>query len=121
MDTVLVADDDDELRQVYELWLEDIGEWDVRTAADGDEALARLDDAVDVAVLDRRMPGATGDEVAADIQSTMRGCDVIMVSAYQPDGNIDQAVYDRYLTKPVRKEELMEAIASELGNPHEPR
>ena len=117
MRTVLLADDDSELLEMYELWLADRDEWTTRTAADGDEALEKLDETVDVAVLDRRMPEVDGDEVARTVRSTYPGCDVIVASAFQPDDGFDDRHYDQYLTKPVQMETLVEAISTQLSDP----
>jgi len=110
MTTVLVADDDQELLEMYDLWLSSVQGVTAQTATDGDEALERLDETVDVAVLDRRMPETSGDEVAGAIAATYPDCTVVIASAFQPDENIDEQTYDRYLTKPVSRDELLETI-----------
>lgn len=114
MPTVLIADDNDELLETYDIWLSEQEEWTVRTATDGDEALAQFEPSVDVAVLDRKMPNVPGDEVARHIRSTPHDCNVVIVSAYQPDEHIDEEIYDTYLRKPVRMSEMVEAIQSQL-------
>jgi len=110
MTTVLVADDDQELLEMYDLWLSSVQGVTARTATDGDEALERLDESIDIAVLDRRMPETSGDEVAETIAATFPDCTVVIASAFQSDGNIDEQTYDRYLTKPVGRDELLETI-----------
>lgn len=61
---VLVADDDTLVRAGIRMLLERVSQVEVvAEAADGDEALALLGDAVDVALLDVRMPRRGGIEV----------------------------------------------------------
>ena len=59
--TVLVVDDDRQLADLYAAWLR--GEYDVRTAYGGEEAIEAMSGAVDVALVDRLMPRIPGDEV----------------------------------------------------------
>lgn len=115
MTTVLVAEDDEELLEMYDLWFDRLPDLSVRTATDGREALDLLDDAVDVAVLDRGMPETSGGEVARTIESTYPGCSVIVVSAYRPDDHIEEDDYDHYLTKPIRRDELLDAVEREAS------
>lgn len=64
---VLVVDDDADWRETLRIILEDQG-YEVTEASDGEEALSRLsEEAFAVALLDLRMPGMNGDEVAARI------------------------------------------------------
>ena len=59
--TILVVEDEQALIELYVRWLED--EYDVRTAEGGEEALEEFDDSVGVVLLDRLMPGMSGDEM----------------------------------------------------------
>ena len=95
---------------MYDRWLASVQEVTARTATDGDEALDRLDDSTVVAVLDRRMPETSGDEVARVSASTYPDCLVVIASALQQDDNLDANTYDYYLTKPVSRDELLETI-----------
>jgi DNA-binding response OmpR family regulator len=102
--TVLVVDDEADLTALYAAWLE--SEYDVRTATDGEEALDRLDSDVDVALLDRRMPEMTGDEVLEEIRAREIGAQVAMLTAVEPDASIAEMSFDDYVTKPVEREEV---------------
>jgi DNA-binding response OmpR family regulator len=106
--TVLVIEDERALAGVYERWLD--GRYDVRVAHDGESALEALDAEVDVVVLDRVMPGLSGDEVLERIREGGYGCRVVVVSAVEPDFDVVEMGFDRYLTKPVDGPELVEAI-----------
>lgn len=106
--TVLVVDDEPPLVEVYARWLED--DYEVRTAGSGSEALERIDADVDVVLLDRLMPGMTGDEVLAELRERLPECKVAMVTAVEPDVDIVTMGFDDYLTKPVDREELLATV-----------
>ena len=80
-------------------------------AADGDTALALLGvNAYDIAVLDRDIPGPTGDEIAARIVASGTGMPILMLTA--ADRLDDKASgfelgADDYLTKPFELRELV--------------
>ena len=80
-------------------------------AGDGDTALELLDlNAYDIAVLDRDIPGPSGDEVAARIVASGSGLPILMLTA--ADRLDDKASgfelgADDYLTKPFELQELV--------------
>jgi CheY-like chemotaxis protein len=88
----------------------------VRTALDGRQALAVLDEfEPDVAVLDLGMPGMSGHELARRIRATPRGAGMLVVAATGWGGESDressrQAGFDAHLVKPVAIEALMQLI-----------
>ena len=102
--TVLVADDEEGLVGLYEAFLAE--RYEVRTATDGRAALSLADEGVDVAVLDRRMPGATGDEVLSALRADESRYQVAMLTAVEPDTDILALPFDDYRTKPVDRQEL---------------
>jgi two-component system response regulator VanR len=80
-------------------------------AGDGDTALQQLSiNAYDIAVLDRDIPGPSGDEVAARIVASGSGMPILMLTAAD---RIDEKVSgfelgaDDYLTKPFDLQELV--------------
>jgi len=81
------------------------------TAADGDAALELLSiNAYDIAVLDRDIPGPTGDEIARQIVASGAGTPILMLTA--ADRLEDKASgfelgADDYLTKPFELQELV--------------
>jgi DNA-binding response OmpR family regulator len=107
---VLVVEDEPELAEIYAFQLSD--EYDVLTATGGQEALDLLDEvgAVDVALLDRRMPSLSGDEVLAELRDRGHDCRVAIVTAVDPDVDIVDMPFDAYLTKPVTGEALHETV-----------
>jgi len=105
---VLIVEDEPDVAETYNLWLSD--DYDVRIAEDGDEGLQKLDDAVDVVLLDRMMPGLSGDEVLERIRERELGCRVAMVTAVEPDFDILEMGFDAYLSKPIRSQELHDTV-----------
>ncbi|QSG08025.1 HalX domain-containing protein [Halapricum desulfuricans] len=109
---VLIVEDEPDVAETYNLWLQD--EYVVRIAQNGDEALNMLDEAVDVVLLDRMMPGLSGDEVLSRIRESGYECRVAMVTAVEPDFDILEMGFDSYLTKPIRSEQLHETVETLL-------
>lgn len=110
--SVLVADDDPACRDLHRAWLED--RYDVVTAADGTEALERLE-GVDVVLLDREMPGPNGPAVARRIDERAVDPFVVIVSGIEPDVDIVDMAIDEYLTKPVSREEVLGVVERMLS------
>ncbi|GAA0718363.1 DNA-binding response OmpR family regulator [Halorubrum trapanicum] len=108
---VLVVEDEPDLADLYAAWLGD--EYRVRTAYGGHEALDQLDEAddeVDAILLDRRMPGLSGDEVLTAVRDRGIDCRVAMVTAVEPDFDILEMGFDDYLVKPVTSDTLRETV-----------
>ncbi len=109
---VLIVEDEPDLADLYAAWLS--GDYDVRTAYGGREALDQLDDDLDVVLLDRRMPGLSGDEVLVALRDRGINCKVAMVTAVEPDFDIIAMGFDDYLVKPVTREGLKETVTELL-------
>ena len=107
---VLVVEDEPDLADLYATWLS--SEYRVRTAYGGHEALDALDGDVDVVLLDRRMPGLSGDEVLETVRNRGIDCRVAMVTAVEPDFDIVAMGFDDYLVKPVTKDALRETVST---------
>jgi nitrogen fixation negative regulator NifL len=111
---VLLVDDEDIVRQILREYL--IGdEHVVETAANGREALDKLPKAAfDVVILDRAMPGLSGDQVAVAIKELQPELPVILLTGF---GNMMQAAgetppgIDLVLGKPVTIAGLRSALA----------
>jgi two-component system response regulator AdeR len=106
--TILIVDDESAVTDVYAAHLE--SEYDVRTAYDGSEALEKLDGDIDAVLLDRRMPGMSGDEVLSHIREEEYDVRVAMVTAVDPDFDILDMGFDDYVVKPVSRDELFETV-----------
>ncbi|MFW5919524.1 MAG: HalX domain-containing protein [Halanaeroarchaeum sp.] len=105
---VLIVEDEPDLADLYSAWLREA--CTVRTAYNGAQALDAIDEEIDIVLLDRRMPGLSGDEVLETIRD--RGLDtrVAMVTAVEPDFDIIGMGFDDYLVKPVSQRDLMETV-----------
>lgn len=120
-DRILVVDDDESLRRVTEVQLQQSG-YDVLTAASGQEALDILQKRpADVVITDLKMPGMSGLELLMRIRTDYPELVVVMVTAF---GTIETAVeamragaYD-YVTKPVHVDELKLTIGRALEHVH---
>jgi DNA-binding response OmpR family regulator len=106
--TVLIVEDEHALIELYVRWLED--DYTVLTANGGEEALEQFSDEVDVVLLDRLMPGMSGDEVLEELRKHGTRVKVAMVTAVEPDFDVITMGFDDYLTKPVERQELLETI-----------
>jgi DNA-binding response OmpR family regulator len=102
--TVLVVDDEPQLAELYSMQLAE--EYEVRTATGGPEALDLVDEEVDVALLDRRMPRMSGDELLDKLRERGIEAKVAMLTAVDPDVDIVDMPFDDYRTKPVAAAEL---------------
>jgi len=109
---VLIVEDEPDVAETYRLWLRE--DYEVEMAHDGDEGLSKLDADVDVVLLDRMMPGLSGDEVLEKIRERDLDCRVSMVTAVEPDFDILEMGFDAYLSKPIRSEELHETVENLL-------
>ncbi|MFH5797690.1 response regulator [Haladaptatus sp. CMAA 1911] len=110
---ILVVDDEQPIADLFARWLED--EYDVRIAYSSAEALASLDDTLDVVLLDRDMPETSGDDVLETIRSRDIDCRVGMVTAVEPSFDVLALGYDTYVVKPVTEpSELHDVVKSLL-------
>jgi len=119
---LLVVDDDQNLREVLATLLEAAGH-SVATAADGAEALERLErEKFDLMVLDVWMPRLTGLEVLSRLKALPAPPKVIMLTADDtPDtllGALREQAYT-YLSKPFDPDALLGRVDDALGAPPE--
>jgi len=105
---VLVVDDETRLADLFSAWLQI--DWNVETAYNGEDALEAMSDSVEVVLLDRRMPGLSGDEVLAEIRDRGYDSRVVMITAVDPDFDIVEMGFDDYMVKPVSKDELVDIV-----------
>lgn len=106
--TVLIVEDERPIPDVFTEFLQD--DYDVRTAYTGEQALELFDADVDIVLLDRRLPGISGDEVLGEIRTSGHDCRVAMVSAVDPTEEMLKLDIDEYVVKPVSRAELLDLL-----------
>lgn len=110
--TVLIVDDQPEDVDLYSEFLAE--DHTVSTAHSGAEALEKVSSDVAVVLLDRRMPGISGDDVLETIRERGIDCRVVMVTAISPGTDILDLPFDDYLVKPVSRDEIRDAVSRML-------
>jgi CheY-like chemotaxis protein len=118
---VLIIDDDAIMRDLMADWLEAAG-YGVRKAADCSAAVAEVQRAAPALIIsDMFMPGPCGAMAIAQIKQAVPGVHVIAVSGHFNSGQglsaqgALEAGAARALAKPVKRAELVQAVAELLG------
>ena len=106
---VLIVEDKKDLATAYSKVLSK--EYDVTTAIGGAQALEMVDESADIVLLDRRMPGISGDEVLATIRDRGLSVAVGLITAVEPAADILEMDLDEYVLKPIDNEELLTLVA----------
>ena len=106
---VLYVDDERPNRIVFEKSF--AGRFRIRTAADGNEALAILkQEPVAVLLTDQRMPGMSGDELLRHVKRDHADVVRVVITAYSDIepilAAINEGLVARYIVKPWNREEL---------------
>ena len=115
--TILIVDDEEMVAESYELYLQD--DYNTIVELSGGAALMEFDQKeVDLVLVDRRMPGMSGDVVIEHIDKWEMDFQVIMVTAVDPDVDIIDMPCDGYFTKPVSEQELVDAVDRALSIKH---
>jgi PAS domain S-box-containing protein len=123
---ILVVDDNEVNRRVLH---EQITSWGMRNGgvATGPEALAVLrqahaaGDPYRIAILDHQMPGMDGEQLAQAIKEDAALRETVLVMLTSTGQRADarrflQAGFAAYLIKPVRQSQLLDALATSLGD-----
>ena len=120
MSTVLVADDDADIRELVTFKLEQEGH-EVHAVADGEAALrAVLDVAPDIVLLDVMMPRRTGLEVCEALRAAPEtaGLPVILLTAKAQEADLERGFTsgaDDYIVKPFSPRELATRVRAQLA------
>ena len=113
---ILAVDDDPSIREMVSDYLTE-NDFEVRTAANGEEMNAILDaGGVDLVLLDVRLPGEDGFNLARTLRAKSH-LPIIMLTAQRDE--VDRVVglelgADDYLTKPFSPRELLARIRAVL-------
>jgi DNA-binding response OmpR family regulator len=106
---VLIVDDEREVADAYALRLNGLA--DVETVYDGESALEYIKgEPVDVLLLDRHMPGLSGDDVLETLANREFDGRMIMVTAIDPGFDVLDMPFDDYLCKPLEREDVRAAV-----------
>jgi CheY-like chemotaxis protein len=114
---VLVVDDEEGIRFLYQEELEDEG-YEVTLASNGEEALEKLSaNGIDLVLLDIKMPGMDGVEVLRRIKEKSKDVPVILSTAY-PHYKHEFGTWacDAYVVKSSDLTELKEIIKGILDD-----
>lgn len=113
--TVLVVDDDAEIREIVHILLQREG-FAVREASDAAEALAALHDPVDLILLDIMMPGWSGLELCTEIRKTTTVPILFLTAKVQDTDKAEGFARggDDYLVKPFSAIELVARVKALL-------
>ncbi|MFO7983684.1 MAG: diguanylate cyclase [Desulfuromonadales bacterium] len=111
--TILIVDDEAFFRQLYAELLNDV-EYEVETAASGEDALDRIrQGGVDVVLTDMVMPGIDGLELLSESKNIENPPEVILVTGHATVETAIQALKSGardYLVKPFNPNELMHLV-----------
>ena len=120
---ILLADDSVTIQKVVELTFMD-EDYEVVAVRNGDEAIARLDEAQpSLVIADVHMPGANGYDVCRRVKQWRPGTPVLLlVGTFEPfqDDEAASAGADGHLKKPFDSQELLrrvEALLASAGAP----
>lgn len=105
---ILIADDDNEIRQILEILLTGEG-YQVITAENGNEAVEKVDDTIDLVILDVDMPGKSGFIAGMEIRKKSF-VPLLFLTAYSQDSDKTMGYSvggDDYVTKPFSNSELL--------------
>lgn len=112
-ETVLIVEDEKDLLDLYTTWLRKEG-YNTHTASTGKEAMSLIESdedlGLDAAILDRRLPDYSGDEILEQLRDEEIECGVAMVTAVDPDYDILEMGFDTYAEKPIEREELVNVV-----------
>ncbi len=120
-ETVLLAEDEQDVREVAREFLES-GGYKVLEACNGADALrlvAEHKGSIDLLVTDMVMPGMTGQELAARLQQQRTGLSVIYMSGYSEHAAAEAAQADasvRLLTKPFSRGAILRTVREVLSH-----
>ena len=120
---VLIADDNQQNRELLEAYLADDG-YSIDISVDGKDTMNKVEEfPPDLILLDIMMPRLSGYEVCQQLKddAKTRTIPILMVTALNEMGDIEKAVQagcDDFLTKPVNRLELKTRVRSLLRVRH---
>lgn len=119
--TVLLAEDEQDVRSVVRAMLESLG-YSVVEAGDGWEAVEQFRQHqydIDLVLMDMVMPRLSGEGALEEIRRIAPGVPAVLISGYDQGGRIDGIVesgFGGFLRKPFRRQDLESKIGEVLGS-----
>ena len=120
--SILLLEDDEKLRTMLQMVLEDEG-YAVKAVPNGDDAIREAaGETYDLIVTDIRMEGTDGLDALAAVKEQRPEIGSVVITGYSTEADCIRAVrlgVNDYLRKPFRVEELLEAIEKALSRRHQ--
>ena len=116
MYTILVVDDEESIRAIYKVELEDEG-YQVLCASNGDEARKLVaENTVHLVVLDIKLKGESGLQILQSLTRGKREIPVILSTAYGAyKDDFSSWLADSYVVKSSSMKELKDEVAKVIG------
>src|SRR5665648_685204 len=122
---VLIVDDNDNNRKIMRSYLEDAG-CKILEAQSGDKAIATIlnnaytENKIQLVLVDYQMPGMNGYQLATTLNTipSTKDLKLILLTSAAQEGDATKAKdqgFSGYLTKPIRRGELLNCMAIVLG------
>lgn len=115
MNNIMIADDNEEIREIVRILLESEG-YKVIEAVDGEDAIAKVDGNVDLIILDIMMPVKSGFKACIEIREKT-SAPILFLSAKTQDSDKCMGFSsgcDDYLSKPFSYTELVSRVKALL-------
>ncbi|OAB40902.1 DNA-binding response regulator [Paenibacillus glacialis] len=115
MKNILIADDNDEIREIVHVLLESEG-YNVIEAVDGEDAVNKVDETIDLFILDIMMPIKSGFRACVEIREKT-SAPILFLTAKTQDSDKYMAFSagsDDYLSKPFSYTELVSRVKALL-------
>lgn len=113
---ILIVDDEEVMREFLSEVLED---FNVETAADGKEAISKLQaKSYDLIITDMKMPGVSGEEVVQFAKKTCPNSSIIVISGYSSlfsVGNTMRFGISAFLSKPFSIKQIRSEVEKSLA------
>jgi CheY-like chemotaxis protein len=121
-ETILLAEDESDVRTMMRIVLNDAG-YRVIEAVDGEDGLKRFSEdpqGIDLLLTDVIMPRKNGKDLAAAVHMSRPDVKVLFMSGYTADIVQKKGILDedaRFLSKPILPEQLLRAVRDSLDGP----
>ena len=119
MKTIVIADDEENIRTFLEVVLKNKG-YRVVAAANGREAVEKVrEESPDLLIMDIRMPDMTGLEALETVRKENKSLPIIISSGLEKledDFTITSSNISAFLTKPIEARTLTEKVKEILGD-----